>query len=61
MMPPKHISHLQWDKWRQAQINKMGGKRCDDFVDRKMMNEIFNGIMTEKQEELASDTKRLWK
>jgi hypothetical protein len=61
MAPPKHISHNQWGRWRQAQINKMGGKKCGDYVNRELMTEMMVGIHTERQEELQVDTKRIWK
>ena len=48
-------------QWRIAYVKKIDGGPCEDYINRAMMEEIFDGVVKDKQEELAFDSKRMWK
>ena len=62
MAPPSYISIKQWDIWRQKQVKKMDSisDDCDEYLDRKMMNEIYDGVLRDKKEEMAYEVEREW-
>lgn len=41
--PPDYIPQIQRNKWQKIQIKKMNGK-CEYYVNRKVIDNIFAGI-----------------